>query len=187
MFSHAGHALSWAYNVSSTPIIKMSAINHMRGSSRTTRNLLLLGLTVEDIHKQASNIVGMVARLPEPEQREYIGGRFGNRLSRDDLRLLVLLASDVTGLGLEKIGAVYQITRGYFGGNMGYREVRRILSCRDQQAALVKSCLYDTLDMIHHRALADMTEVLQQKGLIASTASIPNHYNCQGNKDHKTY
>lgn len=166
MFSHAGHALGWAYNVSSTPIIKMSAINHMRGPGKTTMNLLLLGLTVEEIHKQASNIVGMVERLPEPEQREYIGGKFGNRLKPADLRLLVLLGCDVTGLGLSKIEPVYQIMHGYFVGGMGYREVRRILGCRDQQAALVKSCLYDTLDMLHRRALANMTELLKTKGLI---------------------
>lgn len=170
MFSHAGHALSWAYNVSSTPIIKMSAINHMRGSSRTTRNLLLLGLTVEEIHKQASNIVGMVARLPEPEQQEYINGKFGRRLKPDDLRLLVLLGCDVTGLGLAKIEPIYQITHGYFVGGMGYREVRRILACRDQQAALVKSCLYDTLDMMHRRSLAGMSEIFKEHGLIGESS-----------------
>lgn len=174
MFRHADTALRWAYNVSSTPIVKMSAINNMRGAGKTTMNRLLTGLTAEEVHKQASNIVGMVKRLQYPEQREYIGAQFGRRLGADDMTVLVYRGCEALGVSLEIKEAVYKTMLGYFSIRpMGYREVRRLLGCRDQYAIMAKSCLYEVLDTIHDRALADMTEILMKDGLIESR--VPSH------------
>lgn len=177
MFNNAGHALSWAYNTESRPIVKMSGINHMRQvPTPTTQNLLLLGFTLHDLHAQAAQIIGMVEKLPGSEQIQCVKARFGRELSRDDLRVLVYAGCDVSGLGLANQEPVYRIVHSYFAGGIPYRDIRRMLGCRDQYAIMIKRCLYDALDIIHHRAMADMTDILERKGLIENRGSIPVVY-----------
>lgn len=169
MFDDAAHVLAWAYNVEARPIVKMSAINHMRQlPPKGAQNMLLLNLTAEDRHGQAAMVIGMVERLPDPAEREYIAAQFGRRLMPKDLRILVYRGCEAIGVALEKQESVYRIMRSYFDGAMGRREVRSLLGCRTQQAIMVKSCLFDTLDVIHHHAMADITEVLRDHGLIES-------------------
>ena len=66
----------------------------------------------------------------------------------------------------KRVPIITLIMRGYFDGSMPHRAVRRELGCRDQYAVMVRSCLYEVLDLIHDRAMADMTEVLERHGLI---------------------
>lgn len=174
MFDSAHHALSWAYNIEGRPIVKMSAINHMRQAPpKMAQNMLLLNLTAEDRHGQSAQIIGMVQELPDPAASEYIAAYFGRRLSETDLKIVVFRGCDALGFTLDKRDAVYRIMRSYFGGPMGYREIRRLLGCRDQYALMAKNCLFDTLDIIDHHAMRDITEVLEDHGLIRVT-SIPS-------------
>lgn len=171
MFDSAHHALSWAYNIEGRPIVKMSAINHMRQSPpKMAQNMLLLNLTAEDRHGQAAQIIGMVQKLPDPAEREYIAAKFGKRTTEDDLFILVCRGCAAMGFDLNNRKAVYRIVSSYFGGQVGYREIRRLLGCRDQYALMAKNCLFDTLDIIHHHAMRDITGVLEDHGLIRETA-----------------
>ena len=138
----------------------------MRGAENPSVN----ELTPYDRHAQAALIIGMVERLGDPAAREYIKARFGREVNRDDLRIVVYRGCAALGFGLDKTEAVYRITRGYFAGDMPYRLIRRELGCRDQYALMVRRCLYETLDIIHQRAMADMTEVLEKHGLIHRAA-----------------
>lgn len=165
MFKNAYHALGWAYTNINRPVIKMSAINHMRGG-HGTQNMLLYDLTAEDRKKQAAAIIGMVARLPDIAEREYIEARFGRRVSHDDIKVLVYRGCAAIGLGLDKTNSVYRVMQSYFGGNMSSKAVRREFGCQHQAAVMIKSCLYDVLDLIHDRAMADMTDAFERQGLI---------------------
>jgi hypothetical protein len=172
VFNNAAHALRWAYNVAAGEIVKMSGINRMREeSAKGAPNALLVGLDSFDLHGQAGQIIGLVERLSDQTEREYIAAKFGRRLDKDDLTLIVFRGRSVIGFGPEKTEAVYRIMRGYFDGSMPHRAVRRELGCRDQYAVVVRSALYETLDLIHDRALADMTEIFQRHELIQSYSS----------------
>lgn len=172
MFNNAHHALRWAYTTINRPIVKMSAINHMRQGSRGAQNMLLYDLNAQDRHGQAALIIGMVARLPDLAEREYIEAEFGRRVMRDDVRELVYQGSEALllgfGLGGENAGEfVYRVMYGYFSGvDMSHKAIRRILSCQHGYAFMVRNCLYDILDVIHDRAMADMTEAFERQGLI---------------------
>lgn len=179
MFDSANQALAWAYNIEGRPIVKMSAINHMRQEpAKCAQNMLLLNLTAEDRHGQAALIIGMVEKLPDPAEVTYLAAQFGRRLTQDELRLLVFRGCEALGVGLEKSlqEAVYRIMLGYFGKPMGYRQVQGLLRCRDVRARMTRDCLYDTLDIIHSQAMADITEVLEEHGLIKSTHLMFNQF-----------
>ncbi len=174
MFNDAGHALEWAYNTVDKPMVKMSGINHMRKAPpRGIENSILVGLSGYDRRKQAANIVGMVARLPDQYVRQYIRAKFGRQLNYDDLRLLVYAGSGAVGLGLDRQELVFRVVRGYFLVGVPYRTIRKMLGCRDQYALMIKSCLYDVLDHYHDQALSDMSEVLERKGLIEKRGLLP--------------
>lgn len=168
MFLSADGALRWAYETISRPIVKISSINSMRGAETAAFD----ELTAYDRHAQAALIIGMVERLDDKAKREYIAAMFGRKLTEEDLTLVVFLGRMALGFGPEKTKAVYRIIRGYFDGQMGYREARRALGCRDQYALMVRRCLYDTLDAIHNRAMADMTETLERHGLIRTASAV---------------
>jgi hypothetical protein len=173
MFRNAHSALGWAYETVTRPVVKMSGINHMREvPTRGIPNEVLVTLSASDRHKQAAQIIGMVERIAGQAEREYIRARFGRELDQDDIQVLVYRGCEALGLGLGGQVPVYRVMHSYFvGSNMPYRVIRRMLSCRDQHALMVKSCLYEVLDVIHDRAMADMTEIFEQHGLIQSTSS----------------
>jgi len=167
LFLSADGALYWAYETVSRPIVKISSINNMRGAEGVSFG----ELTTCERHAQAALIIAMVERLDDKAKREYIEAAFGRRLSKDDLTVVVFLGCSALGFGLEKTGVVHKMVKGYFDGSMTHRDIRRALGCRDQYAVMVRRCLYETLDIIHDRAMADMTEVLERHGLIRMAAS----------------
>jgi hypothetical protein len=151
----------------------MSGINHMREvPTRGIPNEILVTLTSQDRHKQAAQIIGMVARIAGQAEREYIRARFGRECGQADIQVLVYRGCEALGTGLGGQLSVYRVMHGYFTGrDMPYRAIRKMMGCRDQYALMVKSCLYDVLDVIHDRAMADMTEIFEQHGLIRSTSN----------------
>ena len=174
MFSNAHRALEWAYNTIERPIVKLSSINLMRRQpSGGIPNGLLVGLTVQDRHKQATNIIGMIGRLPDPAAQEYIAAKFGGRHQKEDITILTYRGCDAIGVGLSGQAAVYKIMKGYFDGReASYRDARRALKCRDQQAIMAKKCLYDVLDIIHNHAMAEITVIFEEHGLIVSSVRV---------------
>lgn len=174
MFYSTHSTLKWAYEIINKPIVKMSGINHMRQSpTRGAPNHLLINLSTYDRHGQAAQIISMVDRLSDQAMREYITARFGRELGKDNLQVLVYRGCEASGLGLSAQEPVYRIMKSYFVGRLPYRAVRKMLGCRDQYAIMVKSCLYDVLDVIHDRAMADMSEIFEGHGLIESRSGMP--------------
>lgn len=174
MFSNAHRALEWAYNTIERPIVKLSGINQMRRRQMSgLPNGLLIGLTVQDRHKQAANIIGMIGRLEDPAAQEYIAAKFGGRHQKEDITILTYRGCDAIGVGLSGQQAVYKIMKGYFDGReASYRDARRALRCRDQYAIMAKKCLYDTLDIIHNHAMAEISVIFEEHGLIVSSVRV---------------
>src|SRR5687768_69380 len=165
MFRNANHALEWAYETIEKPIVKLSSINGMqRKPAGGAPNSLLIGLTAEDLHRQAANIIGMVARLEDTAAQEYIAARFGNRHQKENLTILSYRGCAALGVGMDNSDAVYKVVKGYFEGTGSYRDLRKALRCRDQYALMARKCIYDTLDIIHHRAMADMSDIFEEQG-----------------------
>lgn len=153
------------------PIVHISSVNNM-GQQKISGlpNGVLSGLSPEDLNKQAANIIGMVGRLEDPAAQEYIAAKFGNRHQKEDIKILVFRGCDAIGVGLSGQAAVYKIMKGYFDGReASYRDARRALKCRDQQAIMAKKCLYDVLDIIHNHAMAEISVIFEQHGLIVSS------------------
>lgn len=169
MFNNTGHVLKWAYTTAAEPICRTSSINRMRKTpSRGAPNLLLLGLTVQDRHMQAAEILGMVASLADPAAAEYIGAKFGHRIDEKQMRMLVYRCCSALGLPLTATHSMYLMLKAYFCGKVPYRMVRKVLGCRDQYALLMRSAMYETLDLIHDRAMADLQETFERHGLLRS-------------------
>jgi hypothetical protein len=170
MFKDAEHALNWAFNMSERPIVKMSAINHMQEqNTRPIENMILTGLGPQDRHGQAAQIIGMVEQLPDLAAVQFLKARFGRRVERFDIPVVVYRGCAALGLGLNKREEVYKIVKGYFVAGMTIRQIKSLLGCRTQHAFHSRKCLYDTLDVLNDRALAEMTYVLERHGLIESS------------------
>lgn len=173
MFLSCEDALDWAYLTSAHPIVKTAMINKMRqGSGSGRKNDLLVNLTVQDLHGQAALIIGLIDKLGDPAGREYIKARFGRRIMREDLRFLVYRSCDCLGVGLEKQEPVYGLLRAYFLNCLSTRTIRKNIGCRHYYAALLKSTLYEMLDLIHDRAMADIAEIFERQGLIRGRADL---------------
>lgn len=167
MFNDAHHALSWAYETITRPVVRTSAANHMRQvPTRGILNDLISELDAYERNEQAASILGMVDKLYSQEARQYLNARFGRRVELLDVSYLVFLGCAATDLGLEKQGVVYRMVKSYFTGGLTYRDIRRALSCRDQQAILVKNHLFQALDVVHDRAMEEITERMKYSGLI---------------------
>lgn len=167
MFNNAAHALEWAYNTSAKPIVKMSGINHMRESHMCgIPNGLLIGLSTQDRHQQAAQIIGMTSYLSDLAGVEYIAAYYGRRLERLDMRVLVYRGCGALDGSLRRQEAVYRIMRGYFDGRMSQRTAKKVLCSGANYATMAISCLYDVLELVHDRAMAEMDDILGRHGLI---------------------
>jgi hypothetical protein len=169
MFKDAEQALRWAFNTIERPILKTSAINHMRQERAARYSTPVIdGLPNQYRHAQAAQIIGMVEGLPDPAAVEYLKARFGMMVSHADLHVVVYRGCAALGVGLEKRAEVYKVMRGYFCHALTVRQIRHLLGCRTLHAIASRKCLYDTLDILDRRALAEMTDVLERHGLIES-------------------
>ena len=168
MFLSCQNALYWAYGVAERSIIKSSMINHMRGPSAPcgASNSLIDDLSIQDRHGQAALILGAVDKLDDAAARDYIKARFGRRIDLPEIRYLVYRCCDSLGVGLEKHDGVYRVLKAYFLGQLSIRTIRREIGCRHQHAIMNRNCLYDTIDIIHHRAIADLEQAFERQGLI---------------------
>jgi hypothetical protein len=88
---------------------------------------------------------------------------------RENLQVLPYRGCAALGVDLSNQDAVYRVIKSYFIGKGSYRDLRRDLKCRDQYALMARNCIYDTLDTIYHHAMAEITEVFKEHGLLVSS------------------
>lgn len=166
MFYSAHEALVWAYSEYARPVIDLSSVNDMRGNSPSTRNDLLIGLSPKERHDQAVQIIGIADHLPDRANGQYLGAKFGYRIEHDDVKVLMHRLLAMLGTGVHNRRAVQQSLRMYFGAKVTQDAVRRLLACSNAAAVTFKQKVFDRLDIIHARSMAEITPCLEHKGIV---------------------
>lgn len=168
-FNNPQHALSWAYETSSRPIVKISSVNAMRGSDRAGEGSASDELTAYDLHAQAALILSLCERVLSELHMAYVRVQFGREASGFDLLGRHLAAN--FGTGMHSRRAIEQIIRAYCGEKIGLRELRKSLSCGMLKAASLRNRGYDTLDLLHDQAMEILQREMESRGLLQSTVN----------------
>jgi hypothetical protein len=168
MFQNCESALRWAYNTASRPIVKLSTVHGMRRvvGHYHYPNPLLDDLTAQERHSQAALIIGLIDKLDDPVEVEYVRARFGRRTDPRDLLRLVCYCCIGLGIGPDRSEAMYRVLREYFAGQVSTRMVRREIGCRHHSAVVVRHRLCTALEMVELRALSDIGRILEERGLV---------------------
>lgn len=158
-FRNPEHALRWAYETISRPIVKISSVNEMRGPERGSGE----EVTPHDMHAQAALIIGLCERVLNPLQMAYIQIQFGR--SRSGFDLLARHLAGNFGTGVHGRRGIEQIIRAYCGEKGGLREIKRSMACGMLKAASLRNQGYDALDVIHAQAMDVLQSEMEMLGL----------------------
>jgi hypothetical protein len=167
-FNDPQHALSWAYETTSRPIVKISSVNAMRGPDRTGEGANG-ELTAYDLHAQAALILSLCNRILSDLHMAYINVQFGREASGFDLLSRHLAAN--FGTGIHNRRGIEQIIRAYCGQKIGLREIRKTMACGMLKAASLRNRGYDALDLIHDQAMDMLQREMESRGLLQSAVS----------------
>lgn len=171
MFRNAHSALAWAYETINRPIVKMSSANRMREQPTPhSPPEAIQGLSVHEQHAQAAAIISMAERLADPAGREYIAARIGGLKKPEQVIVMMNRIFAELGTGIHERRGAYKLLLCYFGANIGYRAIRYDLKCRDAVVIEIRRTIYDALDVIGRRAMAEISIALEEHALI----------NCEG-------
>lgn len=168
-FSSPEHALKWAYETISTPIVKISSVNDMREASRAGSVAGNGELTVHDRHAQAALILSLCERVLPTLHMAYVRIQFGREASGFELLTHHLAAN--FGTGLHSRRSIEQIIRAYCGEKIGLREIRKSMSCGMLKAVSYRNQAYDTLDVMHAQAIDKLGMEMENRGLLRSGSS----------------
>lgn len=167
MFRSAHSALAWAYETINRSIVKMSGANRMREqNTRRDPPEIIAGLGVHEQHAQAAAIIGMAERLEDPAGREYIAARFGGLTKPEDVTMMMNRIFQVLGTGVHGRRGAYKLLLCYFGANISHKSIRYDLACGNDMVVAIRRKVYDVLDAIEGRAMAEMSDTLEGHGLI---------------------
>lgn len=165
MFKSADHALKWAFQVSGTPIVKMSSINSMRGAEGGGN------MTPHDRHAQAAIILSIVEKAVDVNGLAYLKARYGRELQGGEEQravadVLVRVAMAAMPTGMHNRRGVEKLVRIYFGQEIGIPSVRKDLGCGNTKAHEIKKAVFDGLDAIGARAFGVLDDEMRRVGLI---------------------
>lgn len=167
MFRDANQALRWAFVMGTIDIVKLSAINKMRGSASMSENDLLVGLSPQEMRQQAADIIDMAYRLQDRACTEYIVAQYGRRFSEADIGILIERVLFMLGGGTFNRRGVRKLVLCYFGNQIGHREIRGELQCSNNAVPSIRGKVYDALDRIGGRAIAEVDNLLKSRKLVA--------------------
>lgn len=165
MFRSADQALKWAFQVSNTPIVKMSGINSMRGAEGNG------DMTPHDRHAQAALIVGMAERLLDVTAMAWVMANYGAALRGGEYEhpvagQLVMVMIAQAGTGMHSRRGYDKLVRIYFGQNISMVSARKDLGCGNTKAHELKREVFGCLNLIGSRAIAVLDEGMRLSGLI---------------------
>jgi hypothetical protein len=164
-FNDPQHALGWAYETCSRPIVKISSVNAMRGTDGGGEGANG-ELTAYDRHAQAALILGLCERILPALHMAYVSVQFGREASGFDLLTRHLTAN--FGTGMHSRRGTEQIIRSYCGEKSGLRELRKSMACGMLKAASLRNRGYDALDMIHNQAMDILQKEMENRDLLRS-------------------
>ena len=168
MFKDTRQALRWAFRQRARVIIKPPEINRMYGNRRgSSDNEILMGLTPEDVHRQATNIVGIVDSMAAADTTfdEILYGVYGYEYHRERMsNLLRVCKSSLTGAPDEN--GVLHIVQTYCGKRTNLQEIRDALGVGMGTVKGYRDVIYKTLDSVHDKAITNIDVVLKDKGIV---------------------
>ncbi|SHL42264.1 hypothetical protein SAMN05216428_102355 [Nitrosospira sp. Nsp11] len=164
IFRSPEHALKWAYETTSRPIVKISSVNAMRGASGSNND----ELTAHDKHAQAAFILALCERVLTSLHMAYVQAQFGR--DRSGFDLLVRHMATNFGTGIHSRRGIEQIIRSYCGEKGGLREIKKSMSTGLLKAASFRNRGYDALDAIHAQAMSVLWDEMQGRMLLAAGA-----------------
>lgn len=167
-FNDPQHALRWAFETSSRPIVKISSINAMRGSNKAGEGSAIDDLTVYDLHAQAALILSLCERVLSQLHLAYVRVQFGREASGFDLLARHLAAN--FGTGMHNRRGIEQIIRAYCGEKIGLREIRKSMACGMLKAASLRNRGYDALDLIHDQTMDVLQREMESRDLLWNLA-----------------
>ncbi|MBN9124790.1 MAG: hypothetical protein BGO99_00150 [Nitrosospira sp. 56-18] len=167
-FSSPEHALKWAYETISRPIVKISSVNDMREASRAGGSSGNGELTAHDRHAQAALILALCERVLPTLHMAYVRIQFGREAAGSDILAHHLAAN--FGTGVHSRRSIDQIIRAYCGERIGLREIRASLRCGMLKAASLRNRSYDALDAIHAQAMDRLRMEMEARGLLGTVS-----------------
>lgn len=167
-FSSPEHALKWAYETISRPIVKISSVNDMREASRAGGSSGNGELTAHDRHAQAALILALCERVLPTLHMAYVRIQFGREAAGSDILAHHLAAN--FGTGVHSRRSIDQIIRAYCGERIGLREIRASLRCGMLKAASLRNRSYDALDAIHAQAMDRLRMEMEARELLGAAS-----------------
>ncbi len=161
--------MMWAAQVRETLIFKAPSISRMCGKPpRPTNNDLLIGLSPEEVHRQADNIYSMVINPKDPVgpvSEAYLLCRyFGDaEFSRIVSRVHIQLSDrskDLTILILAYLGVQINCR------DITARMMRDALHCDANRVADYRNLVYGIMDKIHAQAIDQIECRMRHAGLV---------------------
>jgi hypothetical protein len=165
-FKGPEHALKWAYETISRPIVKISSVNDMREASMAAGSSGNGELTVHDRHAQAALILALCERVLPTLHMAYVRIQFGREASGSDILAHHLAAN--FGTGVHSRRSIDLIIRAYCGERTGLREIRKSLRCGMLKAVSLRNRAYDALDVLHAQAMDRLRMEMEARGLVDS-------------------
>ena len=158
-------ALRFAFTTLGTPIVKISSINSMRGSSNFGE------MTPQERHGQAAMIMACIERNVDIIEMAYLRAYYGNELSngmyaKAVTEILVRSVIGALGTGSHPRRGIQKLVFNYFGQDIPISTIRRDLGCSLDNANRKRSIVYDTLSDIGTRADNNAELALYNSGLI---------------------
>ena len=177
MFKSVDHAVSWAFNISGTPIVKGSSIYSLsiKGCKQE--------MSPQDRHAQAALILSMVDRVTDLPGKAFIAAQYGHVLSSGDYGgvaglsepamqslsvedILVKAVASTLLTGIHSRRGYSKLIRNYFGGKIGVHAIRTDLKCAMSDIPNHKKAVYNAMDAIWVRAESALDIEMRGHGLI---------------------
>jgi hypothetical protein len=160
LFRTADQALRWAYNTSARPIVKLSAVNRMRGQSSAP-----VDLTPYERHAQAAQIAHMVDVLELPE-RAYVHLWYARVITEEEHAVLTGLVAAALPPGIRSARGVEKMILWYCGHPIGQASLRYELKCKRAVMYDFKRQASDDLDRLRAKVLDALERRMVAAGLI---------------------
>lgn len=160
MFVSIDEALRWSALMRCTLIIKGASINAMCGKPRrSTRNLLLLGLSPQESRQQAECIFKYASSLSDPVCVQYLHAKYFFMSKIEDI---------LHAIGTPTNRDYSCVVRSYVGDTVTRRRMRVELRCMTKDVKEIERDVHKALDVVHHRAISELELKLIDVGLLTS-------------------
>ena len=166
MFQSADSALKWAAKLKCTLIIDGSSVNDMCGKpTPATTNDLLRGLSPQEAHQQAANIIVYASSIRDPVCVQYIQAKYFFQSKVDDIVQRVM-ANILHAIGGTNRRDIHCVVRAYVGDTVTKRQMREALRCQTRDVVKIEKKVYDAMDGVHYQAMSGLETKLIDMRLI---------------------